>query len=242
MKQSDYKVISNRLIARATWEMVLEGDTGSLQRPGQFVNVQVPGKYLRRPLSVTAWDNNTLTLIYKVVGQGTDLLSAIQPGDSLNLLCGLGNGFDLSLSGQRPLLVGGGVGLPPLYQLAVDLVKAGRQPHLIMGFGSADEVFYEEQFRRLMPVTVCTVDGSVGTRGFVTQAPLPQDCDYFYACGPSPMLRALCSWLPFSGQLSLEERMGCGFGACMGCTINTTLGAQRVCKEGPVFEKEVLIW
>lgn len=242
MKQGNYRVLSNRLIARATWEMVLEGDTGSLKRPGQFVNVQVPGKFLRRPLSVAAWDNATLTLIYKVVGQGTDLLTRCRPADSLNLLCGLGNGFDLSPSGQHPLLVGGGVGLPPLYQLAMDLVKAGKQPHLIMGFGSSDEIFYEDLFRRLISVTVCTVDGSAGIKGFVTQAALPKGSDYFFACGPSPMLQALCSWLPFSGQLSLEERMGCGFGACMGCSIQTTLGSQRVCKEGPVFAKEVLIW
>ena len=242
MTQGQYTIISNRPIAAATWEMLLAGDTSALTRPGQFVNLRTGGHYLRRPLSVCAWDDSRLTLIYKVVGQGTDWLSERQAGDPIDMLCGLGNGFDTGLSGQHPLLIGGGVGLPPLYQLARQLVQEGKQPRLIMGFNSMQEVFYREEFERLMPVTVTTMDGSCGLRGLVTEVPPEANCTYFYACGPSPMLRALCGCLAMPGQLSLEERMGCGFGACMGCTIRTRLGDKRVCKEGPVFFKEELIW
>jgi len=242
MTQGLYTVRSNRPIAALTYEMQLEGDTSALVRPGQFVNLRTGGHYLRRPLSVCAWDASGMTLIYKVVGEGTDWLSTCMPGDTIDMLCGLGNGFDTSVSGQYPLLVGGGVGLPPLYQLARQLVDEGKQPRLIMGFNSEREVFYRQEFERLLPITVTTMDGSCGVRGLVTDVPPAADCTYFYACGPSPMLRALCGCMTVPGQLSLEERMGCGFGACMGCTIHTRLGDKRVCKEGPVFLKEELIW
>ena len=241
MKQGLYQVLSNRLIARDTWEMRLGGDTSAMKQPGQFVNVKVGSAYLRRPLSVAAWDAQEMTLIYKTVGSGTDWLAGCLAGEQLDLLVGLGNGFDLSAAGSHPLLVGGGVGLPPLYQLGRDLVAQGRYPRLVMGFGCADDIFYRQEFEALMPVSVCTVDGSAGLHGLVTDADLLSDASCLYACGPLPLLKALCA-LPLPGQLSLEERMGCGFGACMGCTIPTTQGAKRVCKEGPVFLKEELIW
>lgn len=239
--QQLFTVKQNRLIAKHTWEMRLAGDTSLLTNPGQFVNIQVKNAYLRRPLSVAAWQPGEMTLIYKVVGKGTDWLAQCQQGDSLDVLMGLGNGFDLELAGDAPLLIGGGVGLPPLYQLGAELVRLGKKPRLVMGFGSAEEVFYLKEFEALMPVTVTTVDGSMGTPGFVTAVPLTGEETCLYACGPTPMLRALCAY-PLPGQLSLEERMGCGFGACMGCTINTTRGAKRVCHEGPVFSKEELLW
>jgi dihydroorotate dehydrogenase electron transfer subunit len=221
--------------------MRLEGDTGALSKPGQFVNVRVGNAYLRRPFSPAAWDKESMTLIYKVVGLGTDWLAHCQMGDNLDLLTGLGRGYDTKLSGSHPLLIGGGIGLPPLYQLAVELILEGKQPRLIMGFGSVEDIFYQQEFAALLPVTIMTVDGSAGNRGLVTDAPLQEEDSYLYACGPIMMLKALCR-IPLPGQLSMEERMGCGFGACMGCTINTTKGPQRVCKEGPVFRKEELIW
>ncbi len=236
-----FEVLDNRLIARDTWQMRLTGDTSALKTPGQFVNLQVENAYLRRPLSVTAWQPGQMTLIYKVVGTGTDWLARCQPGQRLNTLVGLGNGFDLSLAGKSPLLVGGGVGLPPLYQLGVALVRQGAKPRLVMGFASRADVFYQQEFEAMMPVSVATVDGTQGVKGLVTDVPLTEEETYLYACGPTPMLKALCAY-PLPGQLSLEERMGCGFGACMGCTVNTTRGPMRVCYEGPVFLKEELLW
>lgn len=241
MNQGIFTVASNRLIARDTREMRLRGDTAGPCMPGQFVNVKVDSAYLRRPLAPAAWDKDGMTLIYKVVGIGTDWLARCRAGDKLDLLTGLGNGYDTGMSGSHPLLIGGGVGLPSLYLLAGELLRQGRHPRLIMGFGSAQDIFYRQEFEALMPVTVTTLDGSAGIRGLVTDAPLQGEDSYFYACGPLMMLKALCR-LPLPGQLSLEERMGCGFGACMGCTINTAKGPRRVCKEGPVFFKEDLIW
>jgi len=241
MKQGIYSIQKNRLIARDTWEMRLKGDTSALCRAGQFVNVKVGNAYLRRPLSPAAWDNESMTLIYKVVGRGTDWLAHCQTGDSLNLLTGLGNGFDTDVSGDRPVLIGGGAGLPPLYRLAEELLSKGKKPRLIMGFGSAAEIYYLKEFEALLPVTITCMDGSAGICGPVTGAKLQAGDDYLYACGPPPMLKALCAY-PLKGQMSLEERMGCGFGACMSCTVRTANGAKRVCKEGPVFLKEELLW
>ncbi len=241
MKQGWYEVLDNRPIASLVYEMRLKGDSSAMLRPGQFVNVKVGNAYLRRPLSVAAWDEAGMTLIYKVVGDGTAWMADCKAGDRLDLLTGLGNGFDLAPSGQHPLLIGGGVGLPPLYQLGLELIRQGKQPRLVMGFGAAGEVFYQEEFERLMSVSLCTVDGSAGEKGLVTDVPLQKADSYLYACGPVPMLKAL-SALPLPGQLSLEERMACGFGACMGCSIQTSNGAKRVCKEGPVFLKEELQW
>lgn len=244
-KKGIYRLLANEPLTAAVRRMVLEGDTQWIVRPGQFVNIALEGCYLRRPISVCDWDERTLTLIYKVVGEGTARMSRMLPGEKLDLLTGLGNGFDTSVAAARPLLVGGGVGVPPLYGLARRLRAAGKPVEAVLGFNTASEVFYEEEFRRLgCGVTLVTADGSAGVEGFVTTAIAGRkpDFDYFYACGPLPMLRALCEAVPQDGQLSFEERMGCGFGACMGCSCRTKSGSKRICKEGPVLTKGEIIW
>lgn len=244
-KKSIYTILANDALTDTVWRMVLGGDTQYVTAPGQFVDIALAGKFLRRPISVCDYDGETLTLIYKVVGGGTEQMSRMRPGESLDLLTGLGNGFSTAVEARRPLLVGGGVGVPPLYNLAKKLLAAGKSVHTVLGFNTASEVFYESEFRALgCGVTVATADGSRGVKGFVTTAVAAEgiDCDYFYACGPLPMLRALCEALPQDGQLSFEERMGCGFGACMGCSCKTKRGNKRLCKEGPVLEKGEIIW
>ena len=241
MKQTLFSVLSNQIVAHAVYEMRLLGDTSALACPGQYVNLRVGNAFLRRPLSVACWDERGMTLIYKEVGSGTRWLSGCRKGETLDVLVGLGQGFDLSLSGLYPLLIGGGVGLPPLYQLGRELIKMGKRPRLIMGFASARDVFYQKEFESLMPVTLMTQDGSAGQKGLVTDAGLRAQDTFLYACGPIPMLRALHA-LPIAGQFSLEERMACGFGACMGCSVQTARGSLRVCHEGPVFSKEDLLW
>ncbi len=244
-KRGIYKVISNEPLTPAVWRMVLGGDTSYITAPGQFVNVELEGKFLRRPISVCDWDEGTLTLIYKVVGEGTAIMSRLAAGASLDLLTGLGNGFSIAAGSERPLLVGGGVGVPPLYNLAKKLVAAGRRVSVVLGFNTVGEVFCEEEFRALgADVYVSTADGSVGTKGFVTDAIAASgiDYDYIYACGPEPMLRALAGAAASAGQFSFEERMGCGFGGCMGCTCRTKQGYKRICKEGPVLTTDEIIW
>ena len=241
MFDTSFEILSNKKIAQNTWEIVLRGDTRGIA-PGQFVNLRLEGFYLRRPLSVCDFNDGTLTLIYKVVGRGTEALAALPAGTALDILTGLGNGYDTSVSGLRPLLIGGGAGVPPLYALAKKLIAEGKSPAVILGFNSAGEVFYEEEFRALGTApTVTTADGSYGVKGFVTDA-MELDYTYFYTCGPEPMLRAVYAKSVTSGQFSLEERMGCGFGACMGCTCKTKTGHKRVCKDGPVLTKEELPW
>ena len=241
MFDTSFEILSNKKIAQNTWEIVLRGDTRGIA-PGQFVNLRLEGFYLRRPLSVCDFNDGTLTLIYKVVGRGTEALAALPAGTALDVLTGLGNGYDTSVSGPRPLLIGGGAGVPPLYALAKALIREGKTPAVILGFNSAGEVFYEEEFRALGTApTVTTADGSYGVKGFVTDA-MELDYTYFYTCGPEPMLRAVYAKSVTSGQFSLEERMGCGFGACMGCTCKTKTGHKRVCKDGPVLTKEELPW
>ena len=238
---SPFTILTNRPLTAAVWEMTLAGDVTGV-RPGQFVNVRLPGLYLRRPISVCDAGNGVLTLVYKTVGAGTDLMATLPKGAVLDLLLPLGNGYDLTAAGEKPLLLGGGVGVPPLYLTAKQLRAAGKDVSVVLGFNTKDEIFYEDRFRALgCRVTVTTADGSGGIKGFVTDA-LPDAYSYFYACGPLPMLKAVCGSTHTSGQLSLEERMGCGFGACMGCTHKTTAGYKRVCKEGPVFIKEELLW
>ncbi|MCM1151745.1 MAG: dihydroorotate dehydrogenase electron transfer subunit [Alistipes sp.] len=242
-KKDLYTVLSNEPLTASVWRMRLAGDTRWIARPGQFVNIALTGRYLRRPISVCDYDAETLTLIYKVVGGGTAQLSRMCPGERLDLLTGLGNGFDTSVAAERPLLVGGGVGVPPLYNLAKVLLAAGKPVQVVLGFNTASEVFYVEEFRALgCSVTVAAVDGSCGVRGFVTDALPGLDFDYFYACGPLPMLRALSQATACDGQLSFEERMGCGFGACMGCSCKTLTGNKRICKEGPVLTKGEILW
>ena len=244
-KKGIYRILENVPLTDAVWRMRLEGDTQWITASGQFVNIALEGRYLRRPISVCDCDEGTLTLIYKVVGDGTAQMSRMLPGMELDLLTGLGNGFTPNATSHRPLLVGGGVGVPPLYNLARRLLAADIPVQVVLGFNTAREIFYEEEFRALgCEVTVATADGSRGVRGFVTTAIAGRglEFDYFYACGPLPMLRALCEAVPQDGQLSFEERMGCGFGVCMGCSCKTKYGNKRICKEGPVLEKGEIIW
>lgn len=241
-----FTILSNELIAKHVWRMRLAGVEGLPIRSGQFVEIAVPGQYLRRPISVCDYAKGVLTIIYKVVGVGTDAMSKWQVGQQVDMLIGLGNGYDLSRAGERPLLIGGGVGVPPLYMLARVLLEQGKQVRVILGFNTKDEVFYEEEFRALgCEVEVTTADGSYGTKGFVTEARLDgglrNHCStYYYSCGPLPMLKAVIGHWGEQGEVSMEERMGCGFGACMGCSIQTTEGTKRVCKDGPVFKTQEL--
>ena len=239
MKQRLFEIQSNEQIAKNVYRMQLAGDTAGIL-PGQFVNIRVQGQFLRRPISVCNITDGILTIIYKVVGVGTEAMSHLPIGTQLDVLTVLGNGYDLSKAGDKPLLVGGGVGVPPMYMLARQLREAGKAVRVILGFNTKDEVFYEEEFRALgCDVTVTTVDGSHGIKGFVTNALDGQE-SYYYTCGPLPMIKALLQAAGTHGEVSMEERMGCGFGACMGCTIQTTQGPKRVCKEGPVFPAEIL--
>ncbi len=244
MKQGIYSVLSNIKIAKNVYKMILSGDTSSITAPGQFVNIKLDGYYLRRPISICDYDESTITIIYTVVGQGTELMSKLEAYEKLDLLVGLGNGFDVSQSGDFPLLIGGGVGVPPLYSLCKKLIEKGASPSVILGFNTEDEVFAADEFKKLGVKTyVTTVDGSFGTNGFVTDAfPLVGDYTYFYTCGPIPMFKAVYGSAKTSGQFSFEERMGCGFGACMGCTCKTKYGNKRICKDGPVLVKEEIIW
>lgn len=243
MRQEFFEILSNEQIAPAVYKIVLKGDTSPITACGQFVNIQLNGFYLRRPISICDFDTETLTLIYKVVGGGTEALSRMQKGEGLDLLLSLGNGFDTSKSGQNPLIIGGGVGIPPLYGLCKELIKFGKKPTVILGFNTASEMFYEEVFKLLgADVYVTTVDGSYGVKGFVTDVMKDLDYDYFYTCGPLPMFKAIESVAKTSGQYSFEERMGCGFGACMGCTCKTKYGNKRICKDGPVLEREEIVW
>lgn len=243
MTESVFTVISNEKIAKNTYKMILSGNTEG-GRPGQFVNIKIDGFFLRRPISVCDIEENTLTLIYKTVGAGTDKLSKTEKGEKLDILAFLGNGYDLSKSGEAPLLIGGGVGVPPLFLLAKKLVKEGKTPTAILGFNSADEIFLKDEFEAIGVKTfIATADGSVGTRGFVTGVMKNTDIyTYFYTCGPEPMLRAVYNESKTDGEFSFEERMGCGFGACVGCTCKTKYGNKRICRDGPVLSKEEIIW
>ena len=240
MQQTTYTLLENTPLAPSVYRMTLQGDTTAITRPGQFVNLKLDGLFLRRPISVCDWDDNTLTLIYKVVGKGTAQMAEMAPGETLDALTGLGNGYDISACPDRPVLVGGGVGVPPLYGLAKRLLAAGKKPSVILGFNRVDEIFYDMEFAALgLSVAVTTVDGSAGTQGFVTDA--MKGGEYVCACGPEPMLKAVYGKAA-DGQFSFEARMGCGFGACMGCTCRTITGYKRICKEGPVLTKEEILW
>lgn len=240
-KQDIYKILSNERIAKDVYKMILEGDTQYITAPGQFINLKLDGRFLRRPISVCDYDENTITIIYKVVGEGTNQLSEMKTGEMIDCLTGLGNGYDISKS-QYPLVIGGGVGVPPMYNLTKCLIENGQKPTVILGFNTKNEIFYEEEFKALgVRVIVATADGSYGIKGFVTDA-IPKDYDYFYTCGPLPMFKAIDAAAKTSGQFSFEERMGCGFGACMGCSCKTKYGNKRICKDGPVLEREEIIW
>ena len=238
MRQLLFEIKENKPLTKDIMEMVLAGDTSDITRPGQFVNIKLDGLYLRRPISICDAEEGKLTLIYKVVGKGTEQMKEMTEG-SLDILSSLGNGYDTSISGEKPLLIGGGVGVPPLYMLAKELVKEGKEVSVILGFNTKDEIFYEEEFKALgAEVFVTTADGSYGTKGFVTDVIKNLEYTYFYSCGPMPMFKAMEGVMTTQGQYSFEERMGCGFGACMGCTIQTKSGYKRVCKDGPVFLRE----
>ena len=244
-KKAIYSVLSNEPLTKDVYRMVLEGDSQWITRPGQFVNIELEGFYLRRPISISDWSENTITIIYKVVGRGTEVMSRMGIGVKLDVLTGLGNGFNPDAECQKPLLVGGGVGVPPLYRLAKELIAKGRKVSVVLGFNKADEVFYADEFKALgADVYVSTADGSMGVKGFVTDAirEAAIDFDYFYSCGPLPMLKALCGCCEQDGELSFEERMGCGFGACMGCSCKTLTGNKRICKDGPVMKRGEIIW
>jgi dihydroorotate dehydrogenase electron transfer subunit len=243
MKQSIFTIKENVALTSSVYKMTVVGDVSDITKPGQFVNIKLDGLFLRRPISVNDVVNNELTIIYKVVGKGTELMSTMTNGE-LDILTGLGNGYDVSLSGDRPLLIGGGVGVPPLYMLAKQLIAQGKKISVILGFNTASEIFYEEEFKKLgADVYVTTVDGSYGTKGFVTDVMKNlEDYSYFYTCGPEPMLKAIYNTSVTEGQFSFEERMGCGFGACMGCSCKTIYGNKRICKDGPVLKKEEILW
>ena len=240
-----YTIRENTPAARDVFRMRLEGNTAAFSRPGQFLNIALDGLFLRRPISIADYDESGVLIYYKVVGEGTRRMSGMAPGETLDVLTGLGNGFDVTKSGEHPLVVGGGVGAPPLYRLTRELLAAGKAPHVILGFNTAADVFLTAEFQAMgVPVTVATADGSAGVRGFVTDAlrsaAIPYD--YVYTCGPEPMLRALYGATDSSGQYSFEARMGCGFGACMGCSCKTKYGSKRICRDGPVLEKEEIVW
>lgn len=242
MKQSIFTILDNTPLTANVYKMRLQGDVSQITAPGQFVNIRLDGMFLRRPISVCDVGCDMLTIIYKVVGAGTETMSKMQSG-TLDILTGLGNGYDLSAAGEHPVLLGGGVGVPPMYLLAKKLRQAGKKVSVILGFNTSDEVFFEEAFRALgCEVAVTTVDGSYGQKGYVTDALAGIDYTYFYACGPEPMLKAVHKSTKTSGQMSFEERMGCGFGACMGCSCKTLTGYKRICKDGPVMRKEEITW
>ncbi|MBD5355694.1 MAG: dihydroorotate dehydrogenase electron transfer subunit [Bacteroides sp.] len=248
MTRNEYRIISNRKLSHKTWVMTLSGETGCIEGPGQFVNVAIPGKYLRRPISICDYNHERgeVVLLYDVVGEGTDIMSKMCHGDKVDMLNGLGRGFSTDIECRRPLLLGGGIGCAPLMNLARCLIRQGKSPVAILGYNTAADGFgMEKWFEEIgMEAYIATVDGSAGTKGFVTDVIREKniDGDYFYGCGPLPMLRALCLGLEIPGEVSMEARMGCGFGACMCCSLETTVGSKRICKEGPVFRKEELIW
>ena len=243
MNQVMMKITDNKKIAEKTYFMSLEGDTSAITKPGQFINIKLDGFFLRRPISVCDCENGKLSIIYKVVGNGTKEMSELPVGAELDILSGLGNGYDTSKSGDCPVLIGGGVGVPPMYMLCKKLVSEGKKATVILGFNSEKEVFGVDEFKATgAEVYVTTADGSVGTKGFVTDVLKYLDYTYFYTCGPMPMFKAIESIAKTSGQYSFEERMGCGFGACMGCTCKTKYGNKRICKDGPVLEREEIVW
>jgi len=243
MTQGIYKILSNTPLTALIYKMELEGDTSALVRSGQFVNIKIDGLFLRRPISVCDYSENKITLIYKVVGEGTEIMSKMSCGDTLDILVGLGNGFDHTVDTKKPVLIGGGVGVPPLYNLCKKLIEDGKTVSVILGFNTKDEIFYKKEFENLGAKTfVATADGSYGIKGFVTDALKDIEYDYFFTCGPEPMFKAIEKTVKTSGQYSFEERMGCGFGACMGCSCKTKYGNKRICKDGPVLTREEIIW
>jgi len=243
MQQNIYIVKENKPIAKDTWQLRLLGDSSAMEKPGQFAALSVPGVFLRRPFSVTDWDESGIRICYQVVGKGTDKMTSLKAGDSIDVLCGLGNGFDTGKAGDRPLLIGGGLGASPMFALAKALCAEGKKPTVLLGFGSADYAVLVDEFQSMgAEVLIATEDGSLGRQGFVTAYMPELDYSFFYTCGPEPMYHAINAIAKTQGEISLEARMGCGFGACVGCTVETKKGKKRVCKDGPVMERSELIW
>ena len=243
MTQGIYEIVLNEKLTDNVYKMIIKGDTSAITAPGQFVNIKLEGKYLRRPISICDYSEKDITLIYKVVGVGTEQMAEMSEGESLDVLVGLGNGYSTAESGEKALLIGGGVGVPPLYNLCKKLISEGKEASVILGFNTKSEIFLYDDFKALgAKVTVATADGSFGVKGFVTDAMKDMDYSYFYTCGPEPMFRAIESVAQSSGQYSFEERMGCGFGACMGCSCKTKYGNKRICKDGPVLKREDIVW
>ena len=243
MKQGIYTILENVKLTDTVMRMSLLGDTSAITASGQFINIKLEGKYLRRPISICDYDDEKIVIVYKIVGVGTEQMAELSVGDKLDVLVGLGNGYNTDKSGEKPLLIGGGVGIPPLYNLCKKLIATGVNPTVILGFNTADEIFLKEDFEKLgVRTVITTVDGSFGVNGFVTDAMKDIDYTYFYTCGPMPMFKAIETTAVTSGQYSFEERMGCGFGACMGCSCKTKYGNKRICKDGPVLEREEIIW
>lgn len=244
MKREIFEIKSNEKIADCVYKAELFGDTSDIKRAGQFINIALSGFFLRRPISVCDFGENTVTIIYKTVGDGTKYLSTLKSGDKLDVLTGLGNGFNIGCGGERPLVIGGGVGVPPMYGLAKRLILENKKPVCVLGFNKESDVFYKKEFEELgAKIYIATIDGSIGEKGFVTDVIKNLDgYTYYYACGPLPMLKAVYDTAKTSGELSFEERMGCGFGACMGCSCKTKYGNKRICKDGPVLKKEEIIW
>lgn len=243
MRNTIVKIINNTPLTENVWRMTIKGENAGVAVPGRFINIKIDGMFLRRPISVCDSEGDTVTVVYKVVGKGTEVLSKLKEGQTLDILTDLGNGYETSVGGERPLLIGGGVGTPPMYMLAKKLISEGKKPTVILGFNTAKEIFFEEEFRALgVKVVITTADGSKGVKGFVTDAMKDEEYSYVYTCGPEPMLKAVYKTMKTSGQFSFEERMGCGFGACMGCTCKTITGYKRICKDGPVLQKEEILW
>ena len=243
MTQGMYEIVSNVKLAKNVYKMVIVGDTSAITAPGQFVNLKLDGLFLRRPISICDYDDTTITLIYKVVGEGTAQMAEMQAGEQVDVLVGLGNGYSVDKCGDNALLIGGGVGVPPLYNLCKKLLAAGKTVTVVLGFNTADEIFLEDDFKALGAIVkVATADGSYGVKGFVTDAMQDVTYDYFFTCGPMPMFKAIEAVATTSGQYSFEERMGCGFGACMGCSCKTKYGNKRICKDGPVLTREEIVW
>ena len=243
MTQGMYEIVSNVQLTKTVYKMVIAGDTSAITAPGQFVNLKLNGLFLRRPISICDYDDKTITLIYKVVGEGTEQMATMKAGEQVDVLVGLGNGYSIDKCGDNALLIGGGVGVPPLFNLCKKLLAAGKTVTVVLGFNTAEEIFLEDDFKVLgATVKVATADGSYGVKGFVTDAMKDVRYDYFFTCGPMPMFKAIEATATTSGQYSFEERMGCGFGACMGCSCKTKYGNKRICKDGPVLEREEIIW
>ncbi len=243
MNRGIYEIITNKPLTKDIYEMKLSGETSHITAPGQFINILLDGFYLRRPISICDYNDDTITIIYKVVGHGTEAMAKLNNGEKLDILCGLGNGFDVTKESEAPVLIGGGVGVPPLYNLCKKLVAQGKNVSVILGFNTESEIFYKDEFEALgAKVYISTADGSYGTKGFVTDVLKDIEYDFFYTCGPMPMFKAIEKIAATSGQYSFEERMGCGFGACMGCSCETKYGYKRICRDGPVLEREEIIW